>query len=135
MSAYETTERPSVVTAASVLLYIFAGISGLAGLLLLGAGAMATGPGMLLTLVMLGLAVLYLVFATMILKGSNGARIATIVFLSISIVLDLVGFDKSSLISIGLALLIIGLLAWNRDAQAYFGATGVTYRGRYRAQK
>jgi hypothetical protein len=122
MSRYEKPERPSVVTAAAVLLYIFAGFSGIAGLLLLGAGATTDGRGTVLTLVILGLSVLYLVFATMILHGSNGARIATIVFLSISIVLALIDFDGQALIRMGLALLVIGLLAWNRDANEYFGA-------------
>jgi hypothetical protein len=116
-------QRPSVVTAASVLLYIFAGFGILAGLLLLGAGAAGSGAGTLVTLLLLGLSALYLVFATMILKGSNGARIATIVFLSISIVLSVINFDATSIVSIGLGLLVIGLLAWNRDAQEYFNET------------
>jgi hypothetical protein len=38
------TERPSVVTAESVLVYVFAGFSGIAGLLMLGAGATTDGP-------------------------------------------------------------------------------------------
>jgi hypothetical protein len=114
-------QRPSVVTAASVLLYIFAGFGILGGLLLLGAGAAVGGLGVL-ALLLLGLSALYLVFATMILKGSNGARVATIVFLSISIFLNVINFDGTSVISIGLGLLVIGLLAWNRDAQEYFQA-------------
>jgi hypothetical protein len=119
---YDTTQRPSVVTAASVLLYVFAGFGILAGLLLLGSGAAAGGPGTLLTLLLLGLSAAYIVFATMILKGSNGARVTTIVLLSISIFINVINFDVSSVISIGLGLLVIGLLAWNRDAQEYFGA-------------
>jgi hypothetical protein len=117
-----TIQRPSVVTAASVLLYVFAGFGILAGLILLGGGATATGYGSLLTLLLLGLSAACIVFATMILKGSNGARITTIVFLSISIFLNVINFDGTSVISIGLGLLVIGLLAWNRDAQEYFRA-------------
>jgi hypothetical protein len=119
---YDIAQRPSVVTAASVLLYVFAGFGILGGLLLLGAGAAASGPGTLLTLLLLGLSAAYIVFATMILKGSNGARVTTIVLLSISIFINVINFDVSSVISIGLGLLVIGLLAWNRDAQEYFGA-------------
>lgn len=132
----DTIDRPSIVTAAAVSLYILAGVSGLAGLILLGAGRTTTGLGTVLTLVAFGQVVLYLVFATMILKGSNGARIATIVFLSISIVLSLINFDGGvDLIRIGVALLVIGMLAWNHDATEYFGLTGETYRGKYKPQK
>jgi hypothetical protein len=119
---YAMTQRPSVVTAASVLLYVFAGFGILGSLFLLGGGAATTGLGTLLTLLLLGLSVLYLVFATMILNGSNGARVTTIVLLSISIFLNLIDFDARSVISIGLGLLVIGLLAWNRDAQEWFRA-------------
>jgi len=122
-----TIDRPSIVTAAAVLLYSYAGISGLAGFILLGAGALSTGFGTVLTLVAFGQFVLYLVLATMILKASNTARITTIVFLSISIVLSVVNFDTGmDLLRIGVALLIIGMLAWNSDATDYFGSTGKT---------
>jgi hypothetical protein len=115
-------ERPSVVTAAAVLLYIFAGLGVLAGLLgFLATATVAPGAG-LLSLVVIGLSVVYLVAATKILRGSNNARITTIVLLSISIVLNVVDYDSRSLVTIGLALLVIGLLSWNRDAQAYFRA-------------
>ena len=115
-------ERPSVVTAAAVLLYIFAGLGVLAGLLgFLATATVAPGAG-LLSLVVIGLSVVYLVAATKIMQGSNNARITTIVLLSISIVLNVVDYDSRSLITIGLALLVIGLLSWNRDAQAYFRA-------------
>jgi hypothetical protein len=117
---YAMAQRPSVVTAASVLLYIFAALGIVSGLILLGAGSASSGVGTLLTLLLLGMSVVYLVLATMILSGRNGARITAIVLLSVSIVFDLVEFDTSSVISIGLGLLVIGLLAWNRDAQEYF---------------
>lgn len=114
-------QRPSVVTAASVLLYIFAGLGVLGGLVVLFAGAgVSSGLVTLLGLVVLGLSIVNIVLATKILGGSNGARIAAIVLLSIGIVLDIVNFDTRSIVSIGLALLVIGLLAWNRDAQQYF---------------
>jgi hypothetical protein len=112
--------RPSVVTAASVLLYVFAGFGLLGGLLLLTAGAAASGLATVVTLLLVGFSVLYIVLATKILGGSNGARITAIVLLSISIALNVIDFDSRSLVSIGLGLLVIGLLAWNRDAQAYF---------------
>jgi hypothetical protein len=115
-------ERPSVVTAAAVLLYIFAGLGVLAGLVgFLATATVAPGAG-LLSLVVIGLSVVYIVAATKIMQGSNNARITTIVLLSISIVLNVVDYDSRSLITIGLALLVIGLLSWNRDAQAYFRA-------------
>jgi hypothetical protein len=115
-------ERPSVVTAAAVLLYIFAGLGVLGGLVgFLATATVAPGAG-LLSLVVIGLSVVYLVAATKIMQGSNNARITTIVLLSISIVLNVVDYDSRSLITIGLALLVIGLLSWNRDAQAYFRA-------------
>ena len=115
-------ERPSVVTAAAVLLYIFAGLGVLAGLLgFVATATVAPGAGVL-SLVIIGLSVGYLVAATKILQGSNNARITTIVLLSLSIVLNVVDFDSRSVITIGLALLVIGLLSWNRDAQAYFRA-------------
>lgn len=122
MDNYGINVRPSVVTAASVLLYVFAGFGILAGLLLLASGATLTGPGTIVTLFLLGLSAVYLVLATKILGGSNGARTTTIVLLSISMVLNLVNFDAGSVISIGLGMLVIGLLAWNRDAQEYFRA-------------
>ena len=112
--------RPSVVTAASVLLYVFAGFGILASLIVLGAAGTSSGLLTGLALLILGLSVVYIVLATKILGGSNGARITAIVLLSISIVLNVVNFDTSSVISIGLGLLVIGLLAWNRDAQEYF---------------
>jgi hypothetical protein len=113
-------QRPSVVTAASVLLYVFAGFGILASLIVLGAAGTSSGLITGLALLILALSVVYIVLATKILGGSNGARIAAIVLLSISIVLNVVDFDARSIISIGLGLLVIGLLAWNRDAQAYF---------------
>lgn len=112
--------RPSVVTAASVLLYIFAGFGIIGGLVLLTAGAAASGLGTVVTLLLLGFSVVYIVLATKILNGSNGARITAIVLLSISIVLNVADFDSDAVFAIGLGLLVIGLLAWNRDAQAYF---------------
>jgi hypothetical protein len=113
--------RPSVVTAASVLLYIFAGIGILASLfVLLAAAGLASGAITALALLMLAMSIVNIVLATKILNGSNGARITAIVLLSIGILLDLVNFDAQSVISIGLGVLVIGLLAWNRDAQAYF---------------
>jgi hypothetical protein len=122
MSDY-AMERPSVVTAASVLLYVFAGLGILGGLFVLLAGAsVGAGGGVIVALALLaiGISVVNIMLATKILNGSNGARITAIVLLSIGIVLDVVNFDTRSVISIGLALLVIGLLAWNRDAQAYF---------------
>jgi hypothetical protein len=114
-------ERPSVVTAAAVLLYIFAGIGILASLfVLLAAAGLASGAITALALLMLAMSIVNIVLATKILNGSNGARITAIVLLSIGILLDLVNFDAQSVISIGLGVLVIGLLAWNRDAQAYF---------------
>ncbi len=120
MRDYTMLERPSVVTAAAVLLYIFAGFAALGGLILLGAGVTVSGLATALTLLVLGMSVLYIVLATKILNGSNGARVTAIVLLSVSIAIDLVDFDAGSVVSIGLGLLVIGLLAWNRDAQAYF---------------
>jgi DMSO/TMAO reductase YedYZ heme-binding membrane subunit len=120
MSSYETMQRPSVVTAASVLLYVFAGFSLLGSLILMGLGATRSGLGTFLLVYLLVVGIVYIVLATKILGGSNGARITTIVLLSISIVLNVVQFDVSSFISIGLGLLVIGLLSWNRDAQEYF---------------
>jgi len=122
MSDY-AMERPSVVTAASVLLYIFAGLGILGGLIVLLAGASVGAAGgviMALALLVIGMSIVNIVLATKILNGSNGARITAIVLLSIGIVLDVVNFDTRSVISIGLGLLVIGLLAWNRDAQSYF---------------
>jgi hypothetical protein len=113
--------RPSVVTAASVLLYIFAGIGILASLfVLLAAAGLASGAITALALLMLAMSIVNIVLATKILNGSNGARITAIVLLSIGIVLDLVNFDAQSVLSIGLGVLVIGLLSWNRDAQEYF---------------
>lgn len=119
---YEMMQRPSVVTAASVLLYVFAGFGIIGSLILFGMADESIDPGtvQLVATITLALAVVYLVLATMILKGRNGARITAIVLLVISIVLDVINFDATSIISIGLALLVIGLLAWNRDAKAYF---------------
>lgn len=122
MSPYDSMERPSVVTAASVLLYVFAGFGILAGLILLGSGATLTGLGTVVTLLLLGESVAYLVLATKILGGSNGAKVTAIVLLSIAMVLNLVDFSASSVVSIGLGMLVIGLLSWNRDAQEYFRA-------------
>lgn len=121
---YGRPERPSVVTAASVLLYVFAGFGILGGLFLLGNGATGSGLGSLLTLILLGMSALYIVLATMILNGSTGARVTAIVLISISILINVVNFDAGSVISIGLGLLVIGLLAWNRDAQEYFRTNG-----------
>lgn len=118
--SYYPPERPSVVTAASVLLYIFAGLGLLGGLIILGVGGTVSGVIVALSVLIIGLSIVYIVLATKILNGSNGARITAIVLLSISVVLNLVNFDARSVISIGLGLLVIGLLAWNRDAQAYF---------------
>lgn len=112
--------RPSVVTAASVLLYIFAAFGLVGGLILLGAGASLGALPMLAALVLLAFSAVYIALATMIMRGSNPARITTIVLLSISIVLKLTDFGTDAFISIALALLVIGLLAWNRDAQLYF---------------
>ncbi|GAB1511358.1 hypothetical protein [Actinophytocola sp. KF-1] len=123
MNEYESapaTRRPGVVTAAAVLLYVFGGFSIIAAMILFGSGLVTTGLGTALTLFVLALAITYLVLATMILGGSNGARVTTIVLLSVSVALNLISFDSGSVVSIGLALLVIGLLAWNRDAQAYF---------------
>ena len=123
MNEYESapaTRRPGVVTAAAVLLYVFGGFSIIAAMILFGSGLVTTGLGTALTLLVLALAITYLVLATMILGGSNGARVTTIVLLSVSVALNLISFDSGSVVSIGLALLVIGLLAWNRDAQAYF---------------
>ncbi|MFI7677331.1 hypothetical protein [Actinophytocola sp. NPDC049390] len=114
--------RPGVVTAAAVLLYVVAGF-GLVGVMTLyGADATTTGTGTVITLAVLGLVIAFLAVATLILGGSNSARVTAIVLLSISSALELIEFDLGSLVSIGLALVVIGLLACNRDANEFFAA-------------
>lgn len=116
---YDEYRRPGVVTAAAVILYVAAGLVILGGLLALSANL----PDNLTMLIWLeiALAVVTIVLATKILGGSNGARITVIVFQSINIVLSLIGgIGASSIVGIGLNLLVIGLLAWNQEAQTYF---------------
>lgn len=116
---YDNHRRPSVVTAAAVILYVAAGLVILAGMLAL----TATLPPDLTALVWLeiGLATLTIILATKILGGSNGARITVIVFQSISIALSVIGgLNSTDILGIGLNLLVIGLLSWNQDAQTYF---------------
>ncbi len=112
--------RPGVVTAAAVLLYVFAGFGLLGTLLLAGIASSMPGEASVVMLVNLGLCIAYLVLATLILGGSHAAKVTTIVLLSIGIVVDLVGITGRSLLSVALALLVIGLLAWNRDANEFF---------------
>jgi len=117
---YEIDRRPSVVTAASVILYVAAGIVILAGLIAVGSGVLTGGLVGLIWLEIV-LAVVTIVLATKILGGSNGARITVIVLQSINIALAIFGgLEGTSIIGIGLNLLVIGLLAWNQDAKAYF---------------
>jgi hypothetical protein len=116
---YETDRRPGVVTAASVILYVAAGIVILAGFVALGAGLPSNLTGLIW--LEIGLAVLTIVLATKILGGSNGARITVIVLQSVNVALAFVGgLQGTDILGIGMNLLVIGLLAWNRDAQDYF---------------
>lgn len=117
---YKTVDRPGVVTVASVLLLVSGGIGILVSLFLLLDGVAGSGPGLLAILLLLGGSVLTIVLATKLLDGSNAARITTIVLMGIGIAVDVVDFTGLDLISIGLALLIIGLLSVSRNARAYF---------------
>lgn len=112
--------RPGVVTAAAVLLYVFAGFGVLGALLLFDIASSMPELVSVATGLNLGMNIAYLVLATMILGGSNGAKVTTIVLLSIGVVLDLAGIGGGSLIAIALAVLVIGLLAGNREANEFF---------------
>lgn len=122
---YETKERPSVVTAASVVLYVFAA-GGVIGAVIAFAAAHDYDYSPLVASLtlratwMLVVGLVEIVLATKILRGSNGARITAIVMMTIAIVLDVIRFHPGSFVSISLAFLVIGLLAWNKDAKAYF---------------
>jgi hypothetical protein len=113
--------RPGVVTAAAVLLYVFAGFGLLGMLLLVDIASSMPELTSFLTVVNLALCLAYIVLATMILGGNNGAKVATILLLLVNIVLDVICYG-GSVLSIGLGLLVIGLLAWNREANEYFAA-------------
>ncbi len=110
-----------MVTAAAVLLYVFAGFGLLGMLLLVDIASSMPELTSFLTVVNLALCLAYIVLATMILGGNNGAKVATILLLLVNIVLDVVCYG-GSVLSIGLGLLVIGLLAWNREANEYFAA-------------
>lgn len=123
---YDEYRRPSVVTAAAVMLYIAAGVNLLFGGLGLAAGG-ADSRVVLASLLLIGIGLAWLVLTNKVRNGSWGARTTVIVLLSISCVLSL-----DDVVSVGLNLLIIGLLAWNRDAQDYFRSNRVdrrVYRG------
>ena len=117
---YQTVDRPGVVTAASILLLVSGGLGILVSLFLLLDGVAGSGPGLLAILVLLGASVLTIVLATKILDGSNVARIVTIVLMGIGVAVDLADFTGLEVISIGLSLLVIGLLSGSRNARAYF---------------
>ncbi len=113
--------RPGVVTAAAVLLYVFAGFGVLGTLLLFGIASSVPELATFLTVLNLALCVAYIVLATLILGGNNGAKVATILLLLVNIVLDVICYG-GSVVSIGFGLLVIGLLAWNREANEFFAA-------------
>lgn len=110
-----------MVTAAAVLLYVFAGFGLLGMLLLFSLTSSAPGLESFLTVLNLALCLAYIVLATLILGGNNGAKVAVILLLLANIVLDVICYG-GSVVSIGFGLLVIGLLAWNREANEFFAA-------------
>lgn len=129
---YETDRRPSVVTTAAVILYVTSGLGLIGAFVLLGSDLL-TDLGQTLIWITIIILVVDIVLATKILGGSNGARITIIVLASIDIGLTVItGLEGLSILGIGLKLLIIGLLAWNRDAQDYFRGERRLERADYR---
>jgi hypothetical protein len=124
--------RPGVVTAAAVMMFIMGALSACGGLAVLAlagsvnasdeAAEAATGLAAVLSVVILILGVAYIVLGVYILKGSNVARILTIVLMALSIALTFINFEPSNLITIAIALTVIGLLAWNESAKEYFAS-------------
>lgn len=130
-------ERPGTVTAAAVILFVGAGLALLlcCGLNLLASDAdlapEESSALLLVNVILVVSGVLNLVFGYFILQGRQWARVTTIVFSAIGIVLQLVGFltggETNSTVAgncIGLLLnvIVIGLLSGS-SASEYFRAT------------
>lgn len=130
MSTPPATQRPGTVTAVCIILFISAGLGILGGCGLLVAGGtdevtqatgITGGTVVGLGVVTMIIAVVQLVLAIMLWRGSNGARIALIVLQVIDIVLAAVSFDLSSILGIAISVIIVVLLL-NAATKRYTGA-------------
>lgn len=129
MSTPAPSQRPGTVTAACIILFIGAALGLFAGCTLLvasGSGdaiqgveldsGVLTGLGAITAII----AVVQLVLAILLWRGSNGARLALIVLQVIDIGLSVLTFDLSAILGIAVSVVIVVLLL-NPATKAYTG--------------